>query len=126
MRVSVLGETNKSCAMILFFLSFTDPPTIIPSSFMSVVNLAEGDNLTLSCNMSGNPAPTIRWVSDVALVGGTRWIQSVSYNGYFVKSHFEQNGISLLYDKKRITCIGNNSVGMIEKSTQLNVRCKLD
>ena len=93
---------------------------------MSVVNLAEGDNLTLSCNMSGNPAPTIRWASDVALVGGTRWIQSVSYNGYFVKSHFEQNGISLLYDKKRITCIGNNSVGMIEKSTQLNVRCKLD
>ncbi len=46
--------------MTLLFLFFADPPTIIESS-PSVVAVKAGEDVTLKCNATGYPSPTIRW-----------------------------------------------------------------
>ena len=79
----------------------------------------EGDNVTLSCNVDGNPVPTISWTRDGS---------PVSTSGR----------ISISDDKKQLTitnvkrtdsgeyrCVANNSLGnATSNAATLNVKCK--
>ena len=110
--------------MNYLYFQFLDLPAVVSSSFAATHNLTEGDNLTLSCNISGNPTPEINWVRDAAVGGSTRQSESTGPDGYFVNSYFEQNNITWLYHDKQISCKGNNSGGIIDRSTRLSVTCK--
>ncbi|XP_020621161.1 protein sidekick-1-like [Orbicella faveolata] len=84
---------------------FTDPPDITVDPQNTAVT--EGDNVTLSCNVDGNPAPSISWTTD----------------GFQVNTTINSR-ISFSADKKQLTitkvkrtdngnyrCVANNSLG---------------
>ena len=86
--------------------------------------MVEGHKISLSCNVSGNPAPDVKWIRDVSVVGVTSQNQSTSADGYFVESRYEINKVTWSIHNQVIVCRGTNSGGMIEKKTQLFVLCK--
>ena len=79
----------------------------------------EGDNVNLSCNVDGNPVPTISWTRDESPV-------------------ITSERISISDDKKQLTitnvkrtnsgeyrCVANNSLGdATSNAATLNVQCK--
>ena len=81
----------------------------------------EGYNVTLSCDATGNPLPTLLWTKDGSLVNA-----SVNFR------------ISLSSDRKQLTitnvnradsgqyrCVANNSVGTVtSNAATLDVHCK--
>ena len=96
---------------------FTDQPEITaqPQS----MTLTERENVTLSCNATGNPAPSISWTKDGSAGNSLR--------------------ISLSLDNKQLTitnvsrddsgdyrCVANNSIGAAVTSNvaTLDVQCK--
>ena len=96
---------------------FTDQPeiTVQPQN----KTLTERENVTLSCNATGNPAPSISWTKDGSAVNSPK--------------------ISLSLDNKQLTitnvsrddsgdyrCVANNSVGAVVTSNAatLGVQCK--
>ena len=96
---------------------FTDQPeiTVQPQN----KTLTERENMTLSCNATGNPAPSISWTKDGSAVNSPR--------------------ISLSLDNKQLTitnvsrddsgdyrCVANNSIGAAVASNDatLDVQCK--
>ena len=103
--------------MTIIALFDTDQPEITdhPQNTTTI----EGNNVTLSCNVDGNPVPTISW---------TRHGSPVSASG----------GISISDDKKQLTitnvkrtdngnyrCVANNSLGdAASNPATLNAQCK--
>ena len=78
----------------------------------------EGANMTLSCNATGNPEPSISWVKD----------------GFPINSN---SRISFSHDKQRLTitnvsrmdsgeyrCVARNRVGNNTSNSKVNVLCK--
>ena len=78
----------------------------------------EGENMTLSCNATGNPEPSISWVKD----------------GFPINSN---SRISFSHDKQRLTitnvsrmdsgeyrCVARNRVGNNTSNSKVNVLCK--
>ena len=97
----------------------TDQPEITTHS--ASVPTTEGDNLTLSCNATANPAPTISWTRDGSPVNTTN-----------------NSRISLSDDNKQLTitnvnrtdsgkyrCVASNKFGNDTSSVvTLDVQCK--
>ena len=104
--------------LLLFSVfSFTDQPAFTERPQNKTKT--EGENVTLSCNATGNPAPSISWTKDRSAVN-------------FLK-------ISLSSDNKQLTitnvnrddsgdyrCVANNSIGaaVTSDAATLDVQCK--
>ena len=83
-------------------------------------SVTEGDNVTLSCNASGNPVPEISWTRDGSLVSSGD--QRIS---------FEAGNIQLTItnvsraDTGEYRCVADNSEGNdTSNATTLDVQCK--
>ena len=96
---------------------FTDQPEITAQPQNKT--LTERENVTLSCNATGNPAPSISWTKDGSATNSLR--------------------ISLSLDNKQLTitnvsrddsgdyrCVANNNIGAAVTSNvaTLDVQCK--
>ena len=96
---------------------FTDQPEITAQPQNKA--LTERENVTLSCNATGNPAPSISWTKDGSATNSLR--------------------ISLSLDNKQLTitivsrddsgdyrCVANNNIGAAVSSNaaKLDVQCK--
>ena len=115
--------TNLICNPDMFCSVFTERPSIRPSITTHPQGhiLREGETVSLSCNATGNPEPTISW---------TR-------NGFPVNTR-SNSSISFSEDKKLLTittvnrtdsgeyrCVANNSIGNDTSNVAtLDVQCK--
>ena len=105
---------------IIIILSYvTDKPAIIvhPESQTKT----EGENVTFSCNATGNPVPTISWTRNGSYI-------ETSDNS---RISFSANKIQLIITNLNRTesgeylCVANNSVGNdISNTATLDVQCK--
>jgi len=106
--------------LITTIVSFvTDPPDIAFDPQTRAVT--EGNSVTLSCNVSGNPEPSISWTT----------------NGFQVNTTINFR-ISFSADKKQLTitnakrtdngnyrCVANNSLGIATSdAATVDVQCK--
>ena len=105
----------------IYFNGITDKPeiTVHPKNETKL----EGDNVTFTCKVNGNPVPTISWTRDGSLINNT--------NNNLTR-------ISLSRDKKQLTitnvnrtdsgkyrCVASNSLGHeTSKAASLDVQCK--
>jgi len=103
--------------MTIIVLFVTDQPEI--AAHPQNKTRIEGDNVTLSCNVDGQPVPIISW----------------NRNGYPVNI---SGRVSISDDKKQLTitnvkrtdngnyrCVANNSLGnSTSNAATLNVQCK--
>ena len=84
------------------------------------MTLTEGGNLTLSCNATGNPVPTISWTRDGSPVDTSGRI-SFSEN----KKELTITDVSRT-DSGEYRCVATNRVGNdTSNAATLNVQCKL-
>jgi len=83
------------------------------------VTKTEGGNLTLSCNATGNPVPTISWTRDGSPVNTSGRI-SFSEN----KKELTITDVSRT-DSGEYRCVATNRVGNdTSNAATLNVQCK--
>ena len=82
--------------------------------------VTEGDNVTLSCNASGNPVPTISWTRDGSLVSsGDQRISFEAGNRRLTITNVSRA------DSGEYRCLADNSEGNdTSNATTLDVQCK--
>ena len=82
--------------------------------------VTEGDNVTLSCNASGNPVPTISWTRDGSLVSsGDQRISFEAGNRQLTITNVNRT------DRGEYLCVADNSEGNdTSNSITLDVKCK--
>ena len=85
-----------------------------------VGSVIEGDNVTLSCNASGNPVPTISWTRDGSLVSsGDQRISFEAGNRQLTITNVNRA------DSGEYLCVADNSEGNdTSNATTLDVKCK--
>lgn len=95
----------------------TDKPEITASPQNVTKN--EGENVTLSCNATGNPEPTISWTkSGLPLTVKTR-IRFSSDNKHLTIRIVNKE------DSGMYQCVANNTLGKDNSiSAEVNVQCK--
>ena len=83
-------------------------------------SVTEGDNVTLSCNASGNPVPTISWTRDGSLVSsGDQRIGFEAGNRQLTITNVNRA------DSGEYLCVADNSEGNdTSNATTLDVKCK--
>ena len=80
----------------------------------------EGDNVTLSCNATGNPVPTISWTRDGSPVE-TRKNARISFSDD--KKQFTIRNVNRT-DSGEYRCVANNSLGNDTSSAaKVNIQC---
>ena len=82
--------------------------------------VTEGDNVTLSCNASGNPVPTISWTRDGSLISsGDQRISFEAGNRRLTITNVSR------VDSGEYRCVADNSEGNdTSHATTLDVQCK--
>ena len=93
----------------LFCLSFSVPASVQPIKNVSVV---EGGNVSLYCNASGYPNPTVTWSGDVNEVG--RWLNITN-----ISRPEDNTNNYLIYQ-----CHANNTCGDASRVASIEVLCK--
>ena len=90
-----------------FNFSFT-----VPSSITQITqdqNITEGHNVTLSCQVSGVPTPTVSWIKP----GGQR------HNGHMLEvTHINRSQAG------EYKCEASNECGNATETANINVQCK--
>ena len=83
-------------------------------------SVTEGDNVTLSCNASGNPVPTISWTRDGSLVSsGHQRISFEAGNRLLTITNVNRT------DSGEYLCVADNSEGNdTSNAITLDVKCK--
>ena len=83
-------------------------------------SVIEGDNVTLSCNASGNPEPTISWTRDGSLVSsGDQRISFEAGNRQLTITNVNRA------DSGEYLCVADNSErNDTSNATTLDVQCK--
>ena len=102
--------------MIILYLS-TDKPEI--ATHPQNITTREGQNVTIYCNATGNPAPTISWYKNGYPINN-------SFSTIFSPSH-EQLTIRNVnrIDSGDYTCQAKNRVGTdTSNASTINVQCK--
>lgn len=102
----------------------TDPPEFTPHS--QDASKSEGDNVTLSCNATGNPAPTISWFINGFAVDTSINNSRISFSGN--QKHLTITNLSRT-DGGKYRCKANNRVGnrtyfSASDVATLDVQCK--
>ena len=98
---------------------FTDPPDIAVDSQNRTVT--EGNNVSLFCNVSGNPEPSILWTKDGFLVNATMnsWISFSADKKQLTITNAKRT------DNGNYRCVANNSLGIATSdAATVDVRCK--
>ncbi|XP_035996829.1 hemicentin-1 isoform X1 [Fundulus heteroclitus] len=104
------GEERKN-----FDLDILVPPSIVMEKTVVDTKVKETQNITLTCEASGNPPPEIKWLKDGQLLVPDRRQQIVSY-GRFLQI-FEAH----VADTGRYSCVASNSAGERRRHFNLNV-----
>ena len=96
---------------------FADQPKITAQPQNNTAT--EGENVTLSCNASGNPTPSISWTKDGSAVNSPR-ISLSSDNKQLTITNVNR------YDRGDYRCVANNSIGaaVTSNAATLDVQCK--
>ena len=96
---------------------FTDQPEITAQP--QNMTLAERKNVTLSCNATGNPAPSILWTKDGSAVNSPRINLSLD-NKQLTITNVSRD------DSGDYQCVANNSIGaaVTSNTATLDVQCK--
>ena len=82
--------------------------------------VTEGDNVTFSCNASGNPVPTITWTRN-----GSVLTSSVLRISFRAESRELTIRIVNRTNRGEYRCVANNSVGNVTSNpATLDVQCK--
>ena len=81
--------------------------------------VTDGNNVTLSCNATGNPSPSISWTKDGSAVNSPRIILS-SDNKQLTITNVNSG------DSGQYRCVANNSIGaaVTSSAATLDVQCK--
>ena len=98
----------------------TDQPEVTAHS--QDVTKPEGDNVTLSCNATGNPAPTISWIINGFSVDTSINDSRISFSGN--QKHLTITKLSRK-DSGKYRCMVNNVLGNDTSDVAiLDVQCK--
>ena len=109
----------KSLTDIVCVDLFSDHPKITVRP--QVKTTTEGDNVTLSCNTTGNPVPTILWTVNGSPVD-TRDNPRISFSER--KQQLIITNVSRT-DSGEYRCVARNSLGNdTSNTTSLDVQCK--
>ena len=103
--------------MIVSFV--TDPPVITthPQNNTRI----EGENVTLSCNASGNPVPTISWTSSGSRVDTSNNPRISFSEGKKLLTITNVNRT----DSREYQCVAGNNVGNVTSIiAELDIQCK--
>ncbi|XP_036375886.1 hemicentin-1 [Megalops cyprinoides] len=104
------GEERKS-----FDLGILVPPSIVSEGTVEDVKVKEKQNVTLSCEVTGNPVPEISWLKDGQPLVEDRRHQVLSHG------RFLQISGAQVADTGRYSCLASNSAGDRSKHFNLNV-----
>ncbi|MCJ8749980.1 hypothetical protein PDJAM_G00193750 [Pangasius djambal] len=104
------GEDRKN-----FDLDVLVPPSIVNGGGMQEVRVKEGQNITLTCEVTGNPVPEITWLKDGQPVLGEERLQVMSH-GRFLHINAAE-----VVDTGRYSCLASNSAGDRSAHFNLNV-----
>ncbi|KAG7487576.1 hypothetical protein MATL_G00024880, partial [Megalops atlanticus] len=104
------GEERKS-----FDLEILVPPSIVSEGMVEDVKVKEKQNVTLSCEVTGNPVPEISWLKDGQPLVEDRRHQVLSHG------RFLQISGAQVADTGRYSCLASNSAGDRSKHFNLNV-----
>ena len=78
----------------------------------------EGENITLSCNATGNPEPSISWVKDGFLIQSNSRINFSLGNKILTITNTSRT------DSGEYRCVARNRVGNDTSNFKVNVLCK--
>ncbi|XP_053737549.1 hemicentin-1 isoform X1 [Synchiropus splendidus] len=104
------GEERKN-----FDLNILVPPNIVGEGTVMDTKVKEKHNLTLNCDVSGNPVPDIIWMKDGQQVVPDARHQVLSHG------HFFQISGAQVVDTGRYSCVASNSAGDRSRHFNLNV-----
>ncbi|XP_049335709.1 hemicentin-1 isoform X1 [Astyanax mexicanus] len=104
------GEDRKN-----FDLDVLVPPSIVNKGGVQDVKVKEGQNITLTCEATGNPVPEITWLKDGQLVTGEPRLQVMSHGRFLHISDVQ------VADTGRYSCLASNSAGDRSIHFNLNV-----
>ena len=95
----------------------TDKPEI--TAHPQNITKTEGENVTLSCNATGNPAPKISWIKDRYHVTNNSEISFAADNKQLTITNVRRT------DSGEYRCVASNSLGNDTTSpAKLDVQCK--
>ncbi|XP_070688049.1 hemicentin-1 [Pempheris klunzingeri] len=104
------GEERKN-----FDLDILVPPSIVGEGTVVDTKVKEKHNITLTCEVSGNPVPEIKWLKDGQLLVPDRRHQVLSHG------RFLQISGAQVADTGRYSCLASNSAGDRSRHFNLNV-----
>ena len=90
--------------MTIIVLFVTDQPEIVAHP-QNTETRKEGDNVTLSCNVEGNPEPSISWTRDRSPVNASGRISISEDKRQLTITNLKRT------DNGTYRCVGNNSLG---------------
>ena len=100
----------------MFYFLITVAPNI--TTHPQNATVTEGENVTLSCDASGNPTPTISWTKDGSAVNSPRVSLSPDYKQLTITNVNKA-------DSGQYRCVANNSNGTVtSNAATLDIRCK--
>ncbi|XP_017573536.2 hemicentin-1 isoform X3 [Pygocentrus nattereri] len=102
------GEDRKN-----FDLDVLVPPSILNEGVLQDVKVKEGQNVTLTCEVTGNPVPEITWLKDGQPVVEEARLQVMSHGRFLHISEAQ------VVDTGRYSCLASNSAG--DRSTHFNL-----
>ena len=104
--------------MINLFFSNTDQPEF--SLHPKNKTKTEGDNVTFTCNATGNPSPTFRWTKNGSVLTAGSRISLSSGDKQFTITNVIRG------DSGQYVCEATNDVTTVQSnSATLNVQCKI-
>ncbi|XP_078393756.1 NT-3 growth factor receptor-like, partial [Cetorhinus maximus] len=116
---TALGNQSLSCwqnstAIPLESMQVPDCDFADPTIDLENTTVKEGENLTVRCNASGVPQPSVRWLLD-----GLK-------SNYSVQVNPEETVLTLIHivpeeNSNNLTCVAENLVGHVEVSVTLSV-----
>ena len=96
---------------------FSDQPEI--TAHPQNVEVREGNNVTLSCNATGNPEPTISWTKDGSPINSNSRNSFSADNKQLTITNVNRT------DSGEYRCVASNSVGKkTSNAATVDVKCK--
>ena len=96
---------------------FTDFPEV--TVYPEAQTKTEGENVTLSCNVAGNPAPTISWTRNRSPLNTSGRINFLDGKKQLTITNLNRR------DSGEYRCVASNSLGNATSNVaSLNVQCK--
>ena len=109
--------TLLRCHFLSGLFIFTDPPEI--TVHPEAKTKSEGENLTLSCNATGNPVPTISWTRDGSPVNQSSRISFSADKKQLTITNVNRT------DRGKYRCVASNELGNDTSNASIvDIQCK--